>query len=171
MDLAHIEGFFHGESSGVDALVCYRDKAIFRDSDGLREIDLPAKQPLRAYLWLTGDARSTQPLVAWFNCAVADRAFRLQVEELGQCSSTAVDCLLQGTLSVSDVKRIGDIQWHLLSELIPRSTRSVWREVLGEERMAIKLCGAGGGGCVLLFSDGLDLMERFPSLHLERIWR
>ncbi|NND07204.1 MAG: hypothetical protein HKN87_12565 [Saprospiraceae bacterium] len=169
-DLALIEGFFHGTSSGVDALVCYRDAPIYRSAEGLEETHLPSRQALRAYLWITGQARSTEPLVAWFQEALTNQAFKSQVERLAQYSSTAVDQLLQGELTLADVKNISNIQWQHMSALIPSSVRHFWQGTLDDEHVAIKLCGAGGGGSFLLFSDGVDLCEKFPDYMFERLW-
>ena len=169
-DLARIESFFHGTSSGVDALVCYRDAAIYRGVDGIQETHLPSGQPLQAFLWITGIARSTEPLVAWFHEALIHQGFKSQVSRLAQYSSIAVDHLLQGKLTVSDVKNISRIQYQHMSPLIPPLVFHFWQGILNDEHVAIKLCGAGGGGCFLLFSDGVDLCEKYPDLKLERIW-
>ncbi len=169
-DLALIEGYFHGRSSGIDALVSYCDKPIQRRVSGtLQSVDLPKVHHTHLFLWHTGIARSTEPLVKWFHESNKDEHFRRQMVVQAQLSSQVIEHFLSGRSYLSTVHQIGEIQWQFMSHLIPMSIRSAWQELRSED-IAVKLCGAGGGGCVLLFTPEEDLPHRHPSLQIEKVW-
>jgi mevalonate kinase len=49
------------------------------------------------------------------------------------------------------------LQFETMNEMIPTSVQELWREGLREKKWAFKICGAGGGGYMLVYR-----LEKFP---------
>ncbi len=168
-DLSLIEGFFHGKSSGFDALVSYQNATIYRKGQELRVADNTDFRH-SAYLWQSGGPRSTAPLVSSFlkNCKNSD--YRQEMTSLAEIADAACTAFLHGREFLTLVRQIGRIQFDNMKPLIPEEDLPYWQEILSLDRAAIKLCGAGGGGCTLLFSEEVDLAVLYPEISLEQIW-
>ena len=151
---ARLESFFHGTSSGFDPLISYRNKAILMDHKELREIASKDQLPLldNCFLLDTGISRSTEPLVKLFRKKSDSIKFREQVlPKLIQAQVQAMDAfILQEKESLEAAFLIiSTIQFEHLSDLIPNGLKTLWEKGLSEKDYLLKLCGAGGGGCML----------------------
>ena len=157
-ELATLESFFHGRSSGMDPLVCLLRKSIWRKPDKSMDV-VPASHgkaelPSGFSLIDSGQKRQTGPLVEGFLKKCEDPAYARAIDEqLIPATQQAIDA----TLHRNDAKlneameAISRFQWEYMREMIPPALHSRWEEGLHSKRFKMKLCGAGGGGFFLLY--------------------
>lgn len=157
-DLARMEGFFHGNSSGIDPLTSYVAQPVLIERQ--TEVCLAAPQswaePPVVFLLDSALPRQTEPLVQWFLGKTRDAAFfeKLQAELL-----PAHHAMLHGWLGAVPemfwpaLRRVSAWQMEHLPPMIPPTVREVWMQSLEQESFSLKICGAGGGGYVLGFAQ------------------
>ena len=154
--LAQLEGYFHGASSGTDPLICYLDHAVLLLPDGQARLAAPPERSPKDsgffFLLDTGISRKTGPLVEAFllQCGRPDFVDVIQ-KELIPATENAIRLYMaaQREALFSEARRISDCQYRHFPEMIPSSFRPLWEEGLNSESFYLKLCGAGGGGFLL----------------------
>ena len=151
--LADIESCFHGASSGAEPLVCYLDQPVlFHSKKELEIVEVTADQQAALFLIDTGISRKTEPLVKLFleKCADPNYNNRL-LSELIPLVDDAISAFLQndkaGLLDL--VHQISYFQFKYFAPMIPEAIRAPWLDCLNSNHSKLKLCGAGGGGCIL----------------------
>jgi mevalonate kinase len=150
--LARMEGHFHGNSSGTDPLIVFRRRPLLLGGPAIEEPTLPAlAAPYRFFLLDTGVSRSTSTYVGRFlnryDHAPDDRFVRRTRTMWLPANARALAALLAGRgddLWAACVE-LSAIQAELVPDFIPEPVQAVWR---GGDHI-LKLCGAGGGGCML----------------------
>ncbi|MCO6477465.1 MAG: mevalonate kinase [Phaeodactylibacter sp.] len=160
--LAQLEGYFHGASSGTDPLICYLGHAVLLLPDGqARRANPPEKKPGESgsfFLLDTGISRKTGPLVEKFLLKCEDAAFsKAMQEELVPATENAIRNYLAGKREAlfSEMRRISKFQYEHFQEMIPPAFSGPWEEGLNSEAFHLKLCGAGGGGFLLGYCNDL----------------
>lgn len=169
MTLAKMENYFHGQSSGLDPLVIYLNKPLVVSSKGIELIqdNHKIKQSLQHFFLIdTGISRSTGPLVELYKSKIKEEEFiKSAVTPLKNANEKAIDATLSyNTQDISNAtKEISEIQFEFFQEMIPGSFFDLWEEVLENDDMSLKLCGAGGGGFLLFFAedpqDGMNFLD------------
>lgn len=154
--LAQLESFFHGKSSGLDPLVSYLDQPVKQHIDGsLSIVNLPLTgQPAKGAFFIvdTHLVRSTVPMVKLFQEKYREKAFRQLCEtQLVPCTEEAIESLIKGCWPVlfESLHQISFFQLRYMSEMIPSAFRQIWLDGLASSTFKLKLCGAGGGGFLL----------------------
>ncbi|MCB0561217.1 MAG: mevalonate kinase [Lewinellaceae bacterium] len=154
--LAQLEGYFHGASSGVDPLICYLDHAVLLLPNGQARRVAPAEK--RAddggtfFLLDTGISRKTGPLVEKFLLYCEHNSFSEAVKnELAPATEKAIGHYLAGQREalLPEMHRISAFQYQHFQEMIPSAFYTIWKEGLHSGAFYLKLCGAGGGGFLL----------------------
>ncbi len=156
-NLATIERFFQGTSSGIDPTVIFFNAAITLSSI---HIDIEEKHNFdrlnsQFYLVDSEQKRSTSKMIELFKKAIADDSGSLLLEQLISHSDHCINFLtksLDQSAFDHHMKRISEIQLLLANELIPNHMKAYWRHGLENDKYYMKLCGAGGGGFFLLYS-------------------
>jgi mevalonate kinase len=148
--LASMEDFFHGSSSGMDPLVSFQGKPT-------KPID--ERSIKHFYLLDTGISRKTAPLVQIFKEKTEDISF----DELAQFNRSAISAMevYDYKLLKKSLEQISAFQYENFKEMIPRGFKSHWQEALADEHLKVKLCGAGGGGFLLVFADDVDYADKW----------
>ena len=152
-DLGLIESFFHGISSGFDALVSLEQCTLMIDqSNQIHRIKHRAFTANHIYILSTKLPRQTQNLVSWFQTSCSDLKFSRQMQSLTQLNNQAIQRYLKNDPLSDVLNEISRLQYKALRHLIPDALSRPWENTLSDENIAIKLLGAGGGGCYLLFT-------------------
>lgn len=160
--LAAMEGYFHGTSSGMDPLVSLMHAPVLRELDKYHILP-PLKWPDRIQVFLldSGVPRSTEHLVkAYLQWTTKDN-FNIQcLRPLVQSVDHAISFFLEGHIPAfwEHLKLIGYLQFNYFRPMITDSIAVLWESTLDHAGIALKLCGAGGGGYYLGFAqDSVDI--------------
>ena len=151
-DLAAIESYFHGKSSGVDALTCYIQSPLYFYVDGrIEKVDFnPVQIPLgyRFFLLDSGERYDTDSLVKRFLQQMEDRGFASSIRhEYMDVSQKLIESLL-GEKEVDPgllVRIISDFQLTHFRKMIPAKMLDLWIEGQISNEYYLKLNGSGGG--------------------------
>lgn len=149
--LAEIESFFHGNSSGMDPLACYYQKAVHvRDGQITLRDDLTLPKNLK--LLDSHKNRVSKPLIEHFKIRVeSDDFYEAEITALSKFNDRIIEELLIGRDISSSFREISRLQLELFIRMIPTKLRDLWKEGLATDKFYLKLSGAGGGGYFLVY--------------------
>jgi mevalonate kinase len=157
LELAKLESFFHGKSSGLDPLVSFLDKAVLLDKGEVKEaFDLTTteKNFFTVFLINTHKPRKTAPYVKLFLSKCKDEKFKAMLDEsLVKANDICIKSFLKPGYSNfwKSLKLISQIHYDHLPEFTPDPYKQIWRQGLVNNEFYLKICGAGGGGFILGF--------------------
>jgi len=161
--LAQLESHFHGSSSGIDPLVSLIQKPLLIHN--FTDVEIYTK-PLHLkgfFLLDSGKPRSTGPLVSIYQEKMKDPEFKRGCAEvLSREVNFAISSILEdeGTNLFHHLWLISKFQWEYFPEMIPTQMRGPWLKGLESGDYILKLCGAGGGGFILGFSEKLKSLDK-----------
>lgn len=152
--LASMENFFHSTSSGLDPLVCYQQKPVHITPNGIHILDEVDLDILHMQLLDCGVERSTQTLVDAFRARMQTAEMQEALQHYIQLSNACIHALLQKDAQalVTPLRQLSQWQWQYFDFAIPPHLRNEWAEANTHQTAIYKLCGAGGGGFMLVFS-------------------
>lgn len=152
--LAKMEGYFHGNSSGTDPLICYLGQPmLLGGAEPPRMVQLPDNWDDRFFLVDTGRTRKASTLIRKFTEAYdGDAEFADKVNNKWKPrADAAINALLsnQRDALTEAFTAISDFQLKTLRTFIPKPIRKKW----SGPNYRLKICGAGGGGMLLGLAD------------------
>ena len=156
-ELAKLESYFHGKSSGLDPLVCFLNKSVLIDKGEVTEVfDLKTsdKTYFKLFLLNTNKPRKTAPYVKLFLQKCKDPKFEgMLSESLIKANDMCIRSFLEPGYRTfwKSLKLISQIQYDHLPEFIPDGFKPLWKQGLVNNEFYLKICGAGGGGFILGF--------------------
>ena len=118
--------------------------------------------PFYVYLYDSSVNRSAKQYINQFSDLVKSEAFNVR----HICNQ--VDDIIENILSETftnmstQLASLSDFQFYNLPNFIPEFVKPIWQEGLKNDSYYFKLCGAGGGGFFLVFSQS-DIMDLFPN--------
>jgi len=151
-DLAAIESFFHGKSSGLDALTCHTRAPIYFSSKGeiqKKEFN-PSEIPggYRFFLLDSGERFETAPLVGYFLEQMKNSMFASSIRnEYLVINQKLIEVLLgirEGDPAML-IMVLSDYQYTHFRKMIPEKMLDVWIEGQLSNEYYLKLNGSGGG--------------------------
>jgi mevalonate kinase len=171
--LAKMESFFHGSSSGMDPLQCYLGKPFIlsqQTTDNGQQSSFTMldddfiSDDIHIFLIDTKIKSPTAPLVEKFKELRKDSSY------LDKFDNEYVPIVSKCIKSLTDKKddefynylsQLSKLQIELLSHTIPEETRKFFLTNINNEGFQVKLCGAGGGGFLLGFSNNIQKTNDF----------
>lgn len=166
INFSKMESYYHGKSSGLDPLVSYLNKAILISDKGeLKTVNLPKENKnsnLVIFLLDTKTVGETQPLVNWFLKEYENSSYKNKIQnELVPLNNKSITNFLSGSYIslLSDVKSISEFTFHNFKPMIPSSIEKIWNIGLETDSYYLKLCGSGGGGMMLGFTDDINKLQ------------
>ncbi|MFN8288254.1 MAG: hypothetical protein U0V74_15975 [Chitinophagales bacterium] len=177
-DLAQLESYYHGKSSGLDAIVSYLNKAVLVNNGEVSEVfDLPESRQavLKVFVINTHIARKTGPFVNLFLEKCKEKKFMDTVQKsLVPTTNIAIDAFMQRNYAelMKCMKVISQLQLDMLPEFIPKKFVEVWQLGLKSNNYHLKICGAGGGGFIIGFARAdADLDILMPAMDVIELMR
>ncbi len=157
-----MESYYHGKSSGLDPLVSYLNSAILIDKKGvLKTVNLPTENKNAnsgIFLLDTKTRGETQPLVNWFLKEYENIDFKSKIQNtLIPANNSCIKNYLSGDFNslLKNVKSVSQFTIDYLKPMIPSSIEEIWKKGLITDDYYLKLCGSGGGGMMLGFTNNL----------------
>ena len=167
-----MESYFHGTSSGMDPLICYIDvPVLMKSKTDLGTVSLPedkATGPGAIFLLDTGRPGRTQPLVQYFldKCKEKDFVDICKSKFIPYNDECIKDFLKGETKSLfNNLFNLSKFLLEYLNPMVPKLYRDVWMQGLETKAYYLKLCGSGGGGFILGFTEDLENAKRYLKDH------
>lgn len=154
-----MENFFHGSSSGVDPLVSYFGKSIHLSKGDVHLIDSESLLINNLYLWDSGVSRSTAPLVDWYKSSYNEFLKPIVEEKLIPANQKLITSYLDNNKSSFKqfFEQLEKIQLKYLVPMFPRKIKDSLLVLKENYDISFKLCGAGGGGYYLIYSESKEI--------------
>jgi mevalonate kinase len=166
-DLASIESYFHGKSSGVDALTCFVRSALrFHTSGKIEKVKFDAMDMpggYRFFLLNSGEKFETGPLVKYFLSQYKNPDFKRSIEEEYLPLNQKLIETLLGEREADPgllVRLLSDYQFKNFSKMIPETMLDLWIEGQVSNEYYLKLNGSGGGFMLgITHESSMELLE------------
>lgn len=160
--LAKLESHFHGSSSGVDPLICYLNlPLLINGKNGVEPVKVEMNAVGKGAIFLidTGISRSTEPLVKYYMERMEEPSFRAFVDkQLKPFANNCIQAFLDGDKETlfAYMKLLSKFQFEHFKPMIPKLFNKMWKRGLDSGEYYLKLCGAGGGGFILGFTQNYE---------------
>lgn len=163
MIFGQMESFFHGKSSGLDPLNSYLSIPILINSkDNIEATGIPT-QSLEGngavFLLDSGIVGETAPMVTIFMEKLKDQGFRKMLKsEFIKHTDACVENFLGGDIKslFTNTKKLSKVVLSNFKPMIPEQFHGIWQKGIDSNDYYLKLCGSGGGGYILGFTQDLE---------------
>ena len=152
--LSTMESYFHDRSSGLDPLIAFINYPLRVSPDSISIVEnLPMDIIARFWLLDTGISRKTQSLVRWYKNRCQETDFMEAMEEYSAAIPSIIDDFLLGDRKSFEerLRELSAFQLKWWKKLVPEHLVGLWKEGLKSGEYYTKICGAGGGGYILLY--------------------
>ncbi len=176
---AKMESFFHGKSSGLDPLICFLEKPILAAGADSISTALIPKSKINGngvvFLLDTKISGETQPLVNYFIKQCKKKSYLESItKELIPLNEVCINSFLKADIVTLKEKMqlLSAFTLKYFSPMIPEIIKPVWNTGLETGTFAMKLCGSGGGGMMIGFTDDFEQTKSLINdFELEVIYR
>ena len=160
---SEMESFFHGKSSGLDPLNSYLSIPILINSeDNIEATGIPSQNTNgkgAVFLIDSGIIGETAPMVGIFMEKMKHEGFRSMLKnQFIKHTDACVEDFLKGDLKslLSNTKQLSKVALNHFKPMIPKQFHSIWKKGIDTNDYYLKLCGSGGGGYILGFTEDLE---------------
>lgn len=158
-----MESFFHGKSSGLDPLNSYLSLPILINSkDNIEPAGLPSQTQNgkgAVFLLDSGIVGETAPMVQIFMDNMKQEGFRNIIKDkFVKHTDACVDNFLAGDFKTlfGNIKHLSNVVLDNFKPMIPKQFHELWRKGIETNDYYLKLCGSGGGGYILGFTQDFE---------------
>jgi len=162
-----MESFFHGKSSGLDPLNSYLSIPILINSkDNIEPAGIPSQTENgkgAVFLLDSGSIGETAPMVHIFMENMKQEPFRKMVkDQFVKHTDACVDDFLQGDIKslFGNIKKLSHVVLDNFKPMIPAQFHKLWKQGIESNDYYLKLCGSGGGGYILGFTEDLEKAKK-----------
>ncbi len=157
-----MESFFHGKSSGLDPLNSYLSLPILINSkDSLEPAGIPEQRQEgkgAVFLLDSGMTGETAPMVHIFMENMKQEGFRNMLkDQFVKHTDACVEDFLSGNVKslFTNVKQLSKVVLGNFKPMIPSQFHALWKKGIETNAYYLKLCGSGGGGYILGFTQDM----------------
>ncbi|PKQ43677.1 mevalonate kinase family protein [Confluentibacter flavum] len=158
-----MESFFHGKSSGLDPLNSYLSIPILINSqNNIEATGIPSQKSEgknAVFLLDSGIIGETAPMVSIFMENMKQEGFRNMLkDQFIKHTDACVDDFLKGDIKslFKNTKRLSKVVINHFKPMIPLEFHELWEKGIKTNDYYLKLCGSGGGGYILGFTEDID---------------
>jgi mevalonate kinase len=169
---SEMESFFHGKSSGLDPLNSYLSIPILINSkDNIEATGIPSQNTNgkgAVFLLDSGIIGETAPMVGVFMEKMKHEGFRTMLKnQFIKHTDACVEDFLKGDVNslFRNTKQLSKIVINHFKPMIPKKFHSIWKAGIESNAYYLKLCGSGGGGYILGFTEDLQAAQKALSAH------
>ncbi|MEY8850125.1 mevalonate kinase [Psychroserpens sp. XS_ASV72] len=167
MIFSEMESFFHGKSSGLDPLNSYLSIPILINSkDNIEATGIPAQQTDgkgAVFLLDSGMIGETAPMVRIFMENMKQEGFRNMLkDQFIKHTDACVDDFLKGDIKslFKNTKQLSKVVLNNFKPMIPKQLHELWKNGIETNQYYLKLCGSGGGGYILGFTEDFETAQK-----------
>jgi len=160
---SQMESFFHGKSSGLDPLNSYLSIPILINSkDNIEATGIPTQSldgKGAVFLIDSGIVGETAPMVNIFMENLKDQGFRNMLKtQFVKYTDSCVENFLGGDMKslFANTKKLSKVVLSHFKPMIPAEFHAIWQKGIDTNDYYLKLCGSGGGGYILGFTEDLE---------------
>lgn len=163
---ALMESFFHGKSSGLDPLNSYLSLPILINSKThIEPAGIPSQKQGKGAVFLLDSEQvgETAPMVNIFMNKMKNDGFRKMIsEEFATTTDACIDDFLSGNVKslFGNVKLLSKLVLKNFKPMIPTAFHQVWEQGIRTNEYYLKLCGSGGGGYILGFTEDYEKAQK-----------
>ena len=176
---SNMESFFHGKSSGLDPLNSYLSLPILINSkDNIEAAGIPSQSATgkgAVFLLDSGIVGETAPMVNIFMENLKDQGFRKMLKsQFIKYTDSCVENFLQGDMKslFKNTKELSKVVLSNFKPMIPEQFHQIWQNGIETNDYYLKLCGSGGGGYILGFTQDLEkAKESLKDYKLEVVYQ
>lgn len=160
---SEMESFFHGKSSGLDPLNSYLSLPILINSkDNIEATGIPYQKSSgkgAVFLLDSGVVGETAPMVSIFMENMKQEGFRNMLkDQFIKYTDACVDDFLKGDVKslFQNTKQLSKVVLNNFKPMIPPQFHELWQKGIETNDYYLKLCGSGGGGYILGFTENIE---------------
>ena len=164
---SEMEAFFHGKSSGLDPLNSYLSIPILINSkDNIEATGIPAQQTSgkgAVFLLDSGMTGETAPMVRIFMENMKQEGFRKMIkDQFIKHTDACVEDFLKGDIKslFNNTKQLSKVVLNHFKPMIPKQFHELWKKGIETNEYYLKLCGSGGGGYILGFTEDFEKAQQ-----------
>lgn len=164
---SNMESFFHGKSSGLDPLNSYLSLPILINSkDNIEAAGIPSQSTTgkgAVFLLDSGIVGETAPMVNIFMENLKDQGFRKMLKsQFIKHTDSCVENFLQGDIKAlfKNTKELSKVVLSNFKPMIPEQFHQIWQNGIETNDYYLKLCGSGGGGYILGFTQDFEKAKK-----------
>ena len=164
---SQMESFFHGKSSGLDPLNSYLSIPILINSkDDIEATGIPSQSTTgkgAVFLLDSGIVGETAPMVNIFMENLKEEGFRKMLKtQFVKYTDACVENFLGGDMKslFANTKQLSKVVLNNFKPMIPQQFHGIWQNGIDTNDYYLKLCGSGGGGYILGFTQDLEKAKR-----------
>ena len=164
---SEMESFFHGKSSGLDPLNSYLSLPILINSkDNIEATGIPSQKVEgkgAVFLLDSGIVGETAPMVSIFMESMKNEGFRSMLkDQFIKHTDACVDDFLKGDMKslFKNTKQLSKVVLNNFKPMIPAQFHELWKKGIDTNDYYLKLCGSGGGGYILGFTENIDIARK-----------
>lgn len=164
---SQMESFFHGKSSGLDPLNSYLSIPILINSkDNIEATGIPNQSfdgKGAVFLLDSGIVGETAPMVNIFMENLKDQGFRKMLKtQFVKYTDACVENFLGGDMKslFANTKKLSKVVLSNFKPMIPEEFHGIWQRGIDTNDYYLKLCGSGGGGYILGFTEDLEKAKK-----------
>lgn len=176
---SRMECFFHGKSSGLDPLNSYLSLPILINSkENIESIGIPSQSfdgKGAVFLIDSGIVGETAPMVNIFMEKLKEQGFRKMLKgQFIKYTDACVENFLKGDLKslLVNTKSLSKVVLNNFKPMIPEHLVSIWKKGIETNDYYLKLCGSGGGGFILGFTEDFEKAQQsLKDYRLELVYK
>jgi mevalonate kinase len=164
---SEMESFFHGKSSGLDPLNSYLSIPILINSkDNIEATGIPSQNTNgkgAVFLLDSGIVGETAPMVGIFMDKMKQEGFRTMLKnQFIKHTDACVDDFLKGDIKslFRNTKQLSRVVLNHFAPMIPKQFHAIWKAGIDTNAYYLKLCGSGGGGYILGFTEDFQAAKK-----------
>ncbi len=158
-----MESFFHGKSSGLDPLNSYLSLPILINSqDNIESTSIPSQNTEgkgAVFLLDSGSTGETAPMVQLFMEKMKQEGFRAMLKnQFIKHTDACVEDFVNGNVKslFTNLKQLSHVVLDNFKPMIPAKFHKLWKQGIETNDYYLKLCGSGGGGYILGFTQDIE---------------
>ena len=162
-----MESFFHGKSSGLDPLNSYLSLPILINSkDNIESTSIPSQNlegKGAVFLLDSGIIGETAPMVQIFMEQMKQDGFRNMLkDQFIKHTDACVEDFISGNMKslFGNLKQLSNVVLDNFKPMIPAEFHKLWKNGIETNDYYLKLCGSGGGGYILGFTEDINKAKK-----------